>query len=135
MHKRLIIIVAAVSAVPLAAACSAAHGHQHHHATELGWVTGKFERVGGPIQQDGKTLTVALPGTVTFTPAHGRAARVQVGKSGRFAIKLVPGSYRVSGQSPLVGESGGRSASCSLQLTITVSGGQSQQIKVICAVP
>jgi hypothetical protein len=138
MHKRLIMIVAAASAVPLVAACSAAGGHQHRqhqHTTDLGLVTGKFERVGGPLQRNGKTLTVALPGTVTFTAAHGRPALVRVGKSGRFAVRLSPGSYRVSGESPLVEGFGGRSASCSLQLTITVSAGHSQQIKVICAVP
>jgi hypothetical protein len=142
MRKSLIVIVAAISAVPLIAACAAAAGHPHSHqtahdlGTDLGLVTGKFERVGGPLGPGGKQPpVVALRGTVTFTAAHQRTALVRVGNSGRFSVRLAPGRYRVTGRTPDIEGPGHVEAVCQGPVSLTVSAGHTSAIKVICAVP
>lgn len=59
-----------------------------------GTVKGVFERVGGP--SPGR---VPLSGTVRLTGSEGTYA-ITVGRSGRFASSVPPGTYEVSGRSP-----------------------------------
>jgi hypothetical protein len=138
MGKRLIIIAAGVSVVPLLAACAAGAGspRQHSHVRALGTVTGTFEREGGPLGPGGtQPKGVPLSGTIMFTAADGRPVLVRVGKSGTFTVRLAAGSYRVLGRSPQIGGSGGRAPWCSVPLTVAVSAGHAARAKVVCPVP
>lgn len=137
MSKLSIGMVAGACMVPLLAACAAAGTSPPPtgSGSELGQVTGTFEREGGPLGPTGaQPKSVPLSGTVTFTAAHSRPVLVRVGKSGRFAVRLEAGDYRVSGKTPAV-RGPGRIASCSVPLTVTVLAGQARHITVVCAVP
>jgi hypothetical protein len=61
-------------------------------------VTGKFVRVGGPAPGS----PVPLPGTITARAATGQTFTARAGSNGRFTLSLPPGTYRVSGRSPLI---------------------------------
>jgi hypothetical protein len=138
--------VAAVSAAGLllagggVAAASTADGAltrpaQANHAAD-GRVTGKFERVGGPIEPSGKQPVVPLSGTMRFARPGHRTVRVRVGKSGRFSVRLVPGAYRVSGRTPLILQVPGNiEATCWLHGRLKVSSGRTRHIVVTCIVP
>jgi hypothetical protein len=135
--------VAAVSAAGLllagggVAAASTVHGTpgQASHAAD-GRVTGKFERVGGPIEPSGKQPVVPLSGTMRFARAGHRTVRVHVGKSGKFSVRLAPGSYRVSGRTPQILQVPGNiEATCWLHGKLKVSSGRTRHIVVTCIVP
>ncbi len=102
-----------------------------------GRVTGKFERVGGPLGPGGQQPPVVpLTGTMRFARAGHRTVRVHVGKSGKFSVRLAPGSYRVSGRTPQIEqEPGNIEATCRLHGKVKVSGGRTRHIVVVCSVP
>jgi hypothetical protein len=118
----------------------AGHGHPpagHTQRPADGRITGKFQRVGGPLGPGGKQPpVVALSGTMRFTRAGHQTITVRVGKSGRFAVRLAPGTYRVSGRTPDIrGEPGDAEATCSLPGAVTVRAGAVRHVTVVCAVP
>ena len=105
-----------------------------------GRVIGTFLREGGPLGAGGKQPpNVLLKGTVQFFAAHHRTLAVRVGRSGRFAVWLPAGTYRVSGRSPSLLEqlpSGAvRETTCSALRQIAVVAGGALRITVICNVP
>lgn len=63
-----------------------------------GEVTGRFVRSGGPAPGS----PVPLPGTITARSARGDDITVDVGANGRFRLSLPPGTYHLTGRSPLV---------------------------------
>jgi hypothetical protein len=123
-----------------AAVASTGHGApvpaRAKHAAD-GRVSGKFERVGGPIGPGGKQPPVVpLTGTMRFARAGHSTVRVHVGKSGKFSVRLAPGSYRVSGRTPQIEqEPGNIEATCWLHGKVKVSSGRTRHIVVVCSVP
>ena len=77
--------------ITVLAGCSGSGGYQQN-------VTGKFVRVGGPAPGS----PVPLPGTITARAATGQTFTATAGSDGRFKLSLPPGSYRVTGRSPLM---------------------------------
>src|SRR5450432_860348 len=107
--------VAGIIALLLLAGCTAAsglpsgpgqpsssgHGSGHGLGSAEGTVIGRLVREGGPLGPGGtQPAERLLPGSVQFTTAQGRSVVVQVGKSGRFSVRLPAGTYSVSGRSP-----------------------------------
>jgi hypothetical protein len=105
-----------------------------------GRVIGTFIRVGGPIGAGGtQPPDRHLAGTVQFLAGHHRTFAVRVGKSGKFAVWLPAGTYRVSGRSPSILEvlasGAAREATCSHQQQVAVVAGRALRITVTCIVP
>jgi hypothetical protein len=126
-----------VAAASTALGTPTAHGTpgRASHAAD-GRVTGKFEREGGPPEPSGKQPVVPLSGTMRFARAGHRTVRVHVGKSGKFSVRLAPGSYRVSGRTPQILQVPGNiEATCWLHGRLKVSSGRTRHIVVTCIVP
>lgn len=108
-------------------------------------VTGRFVLMGGALQPAGKQPPGRpLRGIVRFTlagsvPVSGGETVVAVGRSGRFAVWLRPGRYRVSGRTPQIVEvlpSGAqRPSTCAQPRPQTVTAGHTAPVTVFCAVP
>jgi hypothetical protein len=91
-------------------------------------VPGTFERVGGPAPG----APFPLPGTITARTATGQTFTATAGQGGRFKLSLPPGSYQVTGRSPLI-DSG--QAPCPATAKLRVSRGQpARSVTVICSV-
>jgi hypothetical protein len=69
-------------------------GNPGYHQT----VPGRFVRAGGPAPGS----PVPLPGTITARTATGETFTATAGRVGRFTLSLPPGTYRVTGRSPLM---------------------------------
>ena len=108
---------AGLLAALLLAGCTAPAGH----GPVTGEVDGRLVHTGGPPGQGGQPSLRPMPGTVTFTSAHGRVT-VRVGNSGTFSVRLPPGRYRVSGP-------------CSRPSPVTVTARRTAHVKIICIVP
>ena len=92
-------------------------------------VRGTFVRVGGPPPG----ARVALPGTITARLATGETFTATAGQDGRFELSLPPGTYRVTGRSPLM-QSG--QMICAAMAKLHVSRGQPPRpITVVCSIP
>jgi hypothetical protein len=78
-----------------------------------------------------------LSGTVIFTAAGHRRVTVQVGSSGKFSVRLPPGTYQVSGGSPFIDTSSGNEQElpCSQPLSAKVTAGHTANVTVTCYVP
>lgn len=114
----------AVLAVGLAglAGCG---GNPGYHQT----VPGTFVRVGGPAPGS----PVPLPGTITARTATGQTFTATAGRDGRFTLSLPPGTYRVTGRSPLM-QSG--QMTCAATAELHVSRGQpAGPVTVVCSIP
>jgi hypothetical protein len=74
-------------------------------ASEHGTVLGSFIQVGGPVSLvDGRPVPpkpLPLPGQVVARSQQGHLFTVSVGKSGQFQLLLPPGTYRLTGYSPM----------------------------------
>src|SRR5690606_18424030 len=79
----------------------------------LGTVAGRLLLVGGPSGTEPRPLS----GSLQILGSNGSVLRAEIGKTGRFAIQLPPGSYRVTAHSPayLAGK-----ATCATEPAITV---------------
>jgi hypothetical protein len=104
-----------------------------------GTVAGTFEGVGGPaIIENGipETQVFPLSGTVTFTDAGGHATPFAIGPAGTFSVRLVAGTYSVSGRTPSISEVNKDGSStpipCSLPQSIQVRPRQTMRIAIIC---
>jgi len=114
----------AVLAVGIAvlAACGGSPGY---HQT----VPGTFVRVGGPAPGS----PVPLPGTITARAATGETFTAAAGRDGRFKLSLPPGTYRVTGRSPLM-QSGQMICAATAQLHVT-RGQPARPVTVVCSIP
>jgi hypothetical protein len=121
----------------LTAGCAAAGGQ----APTTGHLAGRLIMEGGALgpggQQPGER---PLSGTVTFTAAGHRRVTVQVGSSGKFSVRLPPGTYQVSGGSPFIETSSGSGGNeeelpCSQPLSAKVNAGHTANVTVTCYVP
>ena len=99
-------------------------GNPGYHQT----VPGKFVRVGGPAPGS----PFPLPGTITARAATGETFTATANRDGRFKLSLPPGSYRVTGRSPLI-QSG--QAICGATRELHVSRGQPPRpVTVVCSI-
>jgi len=92
-------------------------------------VHGTFVRVGGPAPGS----AVPLPGTITARAAGGESFTATAGQNGRFILPLPPGSYQVTGRSPLM-ESGQMICSATAELRVT-RGKPAGPVTVVCSIP
>ncbi len=131
-----------IAGLGLALALTACAASAPGHVTPAGdgRIIGTFIRAGGPLGPGGKQpRDRPLAGTVQFFAAHHPTIAVRVGRSGRFAVSLPAGTYRVSGRSPSILEvlaSGAtRESACSAEQQVAVVTGRTLQISVTCPVP
>jgi len=92
-------------------------------------VTGKFVRVGGPAPG----LPFPLPGTITARAATGQTFTATAGDDGRFKLSLPPGTYRVTGRSPLM-QSGQMICAATAAVRVT-RGKPAGHVTVVCSIP
>lgn len=111
-------------------------------ASSTGVVVGTFVREGGPIGPGGQQpKELRLPGVVKFVSPGRPAIKVKVGDKGTFSVRLLPGTYSVSGrtpdilQAPADGNGPGLEIPCSNPLSVKVTRGQTAKITVACIVP
>ena len=91
-------------------------------------VPGTFVRVGGPAPGS----PVPLPGTVTARTATGQTFTATADRNGRFTLSLPPGSYQVTGRSPLI-ESGQATCAATAELRVT-RGKPAVPVTVVCSI-
>ncbi len=91
-------------------------------------VHGTFVRVGGPAPGS----PVSLPGTITARTSTGQTFTATTGRNGRFTLSLPPGSYHVTGRSPLM-QSGQMICAATADLRVT-QGKPASPITVVCSV-
>jgi len=124
-----ILIVMLGGGVALASARGHATAAGHHRD---GTVTGKFEREGGPIPGPGKQPPVVpLSGTIRFTAGH-HVVRVHVGASGKFRVRLAPGTYRVTASTPELRGPAGKTCHAAI---VKVRAGHTSHLTMACIVP
>jgi len=145
--RKIVCVVAIV--VPLAGCAAGAgagaaavpHGSAARPAPR-GTVTGRLQREGGPLGPGGtQPRVIPLPGTVRFELA-GRTrppVAVAVGRSGTFSVRLAPGTYHVTGQSPRIQEGTGDGTTtdppCAQPTAVTVVAGRTARVTLNCIVP
>jgi hypothetical protein len=120
----------AVALAVLASVVLAGCGGQH--ATPApGTVTGTLIRVGGPAPG----AAIPLPGKVIATSSAGARFPATVPRSGRYRLSLPPGTYRLTGYSPLV-YSGGSELRCVAARAVRLASGQTAPgVDVVCSIP
>lgn len=80
-----------------------------------GTILGELAAVGGP----GPGLPRPLPGSVRLTNTRTHASKVvTVGVDGRYSLPIAPGSYTLTGKSPL--DNSGQSYDCHAQRAAVV---------------
>lgn len=115
----------AVAVLAVGIAVLAGCGNPAYHQT----VPGKFVRVGGPAPGS----PFPLPGTITARAATGETFTATAGRDGRFMLSLPPGTYRVTGRSPLM-QSG--QMTCAAMDEVRISRGQpARPVTVVCSIP
>ena len=91
-------------------------------------VHGRFVRVGGPAPGS----PVPLPGSITARARNGQSFTSTAGRTGRFTLSLPPGSYRVTGRSPLM-QSGQMICAATRQLHV-IHGKAARPVTVVCSI-
>lgn len=91
-------------------------------------VHGTFVRVGGPALGS----PFSLPGTITARAGTGQTFTATAGRNGQFTLSLPPGSYHVTGRSPLM-QSGQMICAATADLRVT-HGKPARPITVVCSV-
>jgi hypothetical protein len=91
-------------------------------------VPGTFVRVGGPAPGS----PFPLPGTITARAATGQTFTATAGQDGRFKLSLPPGTYRVTGRSPLM-QSGQMICAATAELHVT-RGRPARPVTVVCSI-
>lgn len=133
------------------AATHGGNGGARQPSSAYGIVTGKFLREGGPIRPaDRQPVNVALAGRIWFSASGRHPIGVQVGRLGRFSVRVPAGSYRVTAQVPsilaisaqaekAIGGSGSGivrwQPHCSAPASVSVAPGRTVHIVVACIVP
>ena len=133
-------ILAAALAVALTACGTSTIPAHVSGSSDDGTVTGTFMRVGGPLGPGGTgPRPVPLTGTLQFSAGHHRMVAVQVGKTGRFSVRLSAGSYLVSGRSLSLATTLASGANvvrpCTQPLHVTVVPHRVVHISLVCPVP
>ncbi|MGH9920788.1 MAG: hypothetical protein ACRD6W_18205 [Nitrososphaerales archaeon] len=97
----------------------------------IGTVRGTLLRVGGPAPGS----PVPIPGQATLTDVASRTKfQATAGTDGHYSVALPPGTYRVSGKSPLV-HLGNREMVGEATTTVRVQPNQASQADVYFSVP
>jgi hypothetical protein len=101
--------------------------------SDRGVVLGRFIQVGGPGRiVEGRPVPnrpTPLPGQVVARSKAGNTFTVTVGKSGKFRMLLPPGTYRLTGYSPMY------SGPCTGETAIKIRAGMHvTRINVVCTV-
>jgi hypothetical protein len=91
-------------------------------------VTGTFVRVGGPPPG----APFPLPGTITARSATGAMFTATTGSSGRFKLSLPPGTYHVTGRSPLM-QSGQMVCFATKELRVSANA-PAGSVTVVCSI-
>jgi hypothetical protein len=92
-------------------------------------VSGTFMRVGGPAPGS----PVPLSGTITARADTGQTFTASAGQNGSFTLSLPPGSYHVTGRSPLI-QSGQSACPATAELRV-IRGKSAAPVSVVCSVP
>ena len=108
--------------ISILAGCGGSPGY---HRT----VRGTFVRVGGPPPGS----PFPLPGTITARAASGETFTATSGRNGRFTLSLSPGSYHVTGRSPLM-QSGQMVCAAPAELRVTRNK-PATSVTVVCSIP
>ena len=115
------------------------HTQAQTASARTGVIAGRLERVGGPVEPDGKTPVVRLAGTVQFISGKQHRIDVRVGRSGTFRVTLPAGTYRVRGRTPSIKEQlpSGKTIEtwCSPTVKVVVRAGVIRRLTVVCPVP
>jgi hypothetical protein len=119
------LLVAAVG-LPLLAACTG-HGTS---AVNAGAVSGSLLRVGGPSPG----APVPLTGQVVATSSAGTRFTVAVGGNGRYRLTLSPGTYQVTGRSPMVYVNGAQMPCAAARPVHITAGKTASGVDVICSI-
>jgi hypothetical protein len=114
----------AVLAVGVAVLAGCGGNSGYHQA-----VRGNFVRVGGPAPGS----PVPLPGTITARAAAGGTFMAMASRNGRFKLSLLPGTYRVTGRSPLM-QSGQMICAATAELHVS-PGKPARPVSVVCSIP
>ena len=121
-----IALLIAAAGLPLLAACTG-HGTS---AVNAGAVSGSLLRVGGPSPGS----PVPLTGQVVATSSAGARFTAAVGGNGRYRLMLSPGTYQVTGHSPMVYVNGAQML-CAAARPVHVSAGKTTSgVDVICSI-
>jgi hypothetical protein len=97
-----------------------------HPVHKWGEVTGILETGGGVAP--GKIS--GIPGKVTLTSKDGRVYTVNVGKSGKFSVRVPVGTYRVAGYSPDITGRSGAEVPIKLSSPIAVTAGHTTTVQL-----
>jgi hypothetical protein len=116
------VIAVLVAGISVLTGCGGSPGFQQS-------VPGRFERVGGPAPGSPSPL----PGTITARAVTGDTFTATAGKNGRFTLSLPPGSYQVTGSSPLM-QSGQMICAATSRLRVTRNKPVGS-ITVVCSIP
>lgn len=127
-HMRHNALAVLTVAIVVLAGCAGSAGGAGSPAYQQA-VSGTFMRVGGPAPGS----PVPLPGTITARAATGQTFTAPAGQNGRFTLSLPPGSYHVSGRSPLM-QSGQTACPATAELRVT-QGKPAGPVSVVCLVP
>jgi hypothetical protein len=107
-----------------------------------GTVAGTFQGEAGPISPSGQAAVGPWPlsGVVRFTDASGHTVDVTVGVSGKFSVRLSPGTYSVVGVTSAFGavdpNSGMSQPPCQMaNMSTRVRARQTDRITVTCYGP
>jgi hypothetical protein len=120
-------IAVLIACLPPLAACTG----NGSGAAGGGAVSGSLLRVGGPSPG----AAVALSGQVVATNAAGTRFTAAVGSSGRYRLALSPGTYQLTGHSPMV-DSNGAQMLCAATRPVHITAGKTASgVDVICSVP
>jgi hypothetical protein len=130
MKRFAIAILLTVSALAL----GALGGETSGAAAPTGWVTGSFSLTGGVATQPGHTPP--LSGTIVFTKRLTSERRttlgVEVGMTGEFSVRLVPGTWTVVGTTTELKNARGGPESCPASKPIVVTAGSRTYVSVTC---
>ena len=118
----------AAGCLPLLAACTG-HGTGAVNVAP-GAVSGSLLRVGGPAPG----APVPVPGQIVATSRAGARFTATVGGDGRYRLTLSPGTYQVTGHSPMV-YSNGAQMLCTAARPVHISAGKTTSgVNVICSI-
>ncbi len=133
-------ILGVAAAMLTGAGCSPASGQVTVIST--GVVVGTFVREGGPIGPNGQQpKELRLPGVIGFVSPGRPVVKVKVGNKGTFSVRMLPGTYSVSGRTPDIeqaspdGSGPGLEVPCSSPLSVKVTRWHTAKITVTCVVP
>jgi hypothetical protein len=121
-----IALLTAAGCLPLLTACTG-HGTG---AASAGAVSGSLLRVGGPSPG----AAVPLTGQVVATSATGTRFTATVSGNGRYRLTLSPGTYQMTGHSPMVYVNGAQMLCEAARPVHIMAGKIASGVNVICSI-